>query len=43
MSIHWIANNVRHINATATPMMMRDCGEGNRAERVGDAYAEYGR
>lgn len=27
MSIHWIANNVRHINATATPMMMRDCGE----------------
>ena len=27
MSIHWIANNVRHINATATPMMMRDCGD----------------
>lgn len=27
MSSHCIANNIRHINATATPMTTCDCGE----------------
>ena len=33
MSSHCIANNIRHINATATPMTTCDCGE--TTERIG--------